>query len=122
MPAPHRGDTNRPIKKQGKANAVGIQTNKRRAGKKNKERPTPQAYRRTNAAQAKKQGKANTAGKQTNKRRAGNQFKESPTPQAYRQTIAMQAKKTPQNRPPKPPARSAAYNRAFFASTSRPTK
>ena len=61
--APHRGNANRPIRNQGeakksdqgKANAAGIRTNKRRAGNKPiKERPTPQAYGRTSAAQAKK--------------------------------------------------------------------
>ena len=43
--APHRGNANRPITIQGKANAAGIQPNKRRAGKKCKERPTPRAYK-----------------------------------------------------------------------------
>ncbi|MFM0247351.1 hypothetical protein, partial [Paraburkholderia sediminicola] len=38
---------------QGKANAAGNQTNKRRAGNRIKERPTPQAYRRTSATNAK---------------------------------------------------------------------
>ncbi|MFM0161534.1 hypothetical protein PQR39_14090, partial [Paraburkholderia sediminicola] len=65
--APHRGNANRPIANQGKANAVGIQangigiqtnaigiqTNKRRAGKQIKKIPTPQAYKQS-AAQAKK--------------------------------------------------------------------
>jgi hypothetical protein len=31
--APHRGNANRPIRKQGKANAAGTQPTKRRAGK-----------------------------------------------------------------------------------------
>jgi len=44
--APHRGDANKPLRNQGKANAAGIRTNKRRAGNKPiKERPTPQAHR-----------------------------------------------------------------------------
>ncbi|MFM0251584.1 hypothetical protein, partial [Paraburkholderia sediminicola] len=38
-------NANRPITMQGKANAVGTQTNKRRAGNQIKERPPPQAYR-----------------------------------------------------------------------------
>src|ERR1700689_2514249 len=54
--APHRGNANRPIANQAKANAVGIQTNKRRAGKQIKERPTPQAYKQS-AAQATKTSK-----------------------------------------------------------------
>ena len=45
--APHRGNANKPISNQGKANAVGTQTNKRRAGNQIKQSPTPQAYRRT---------------------------------------------------------------------------
>ncbi|MFM0665941.1 hypothetical protein, partial [Paraburkholderia sediminicola] len=50
--APHRGNANNPITKQGKANAIKTQKNKRRAGKRIKERPTPQATRQESAAQA----------------------------------------------------------------------
>ncbi|MFM0702315.1 hypothetical protein, partial [Paraburkholderia sediminicola] len=51
--APHRGNANRPIPNQGKANPAGAQTNKRREGKQTKQSPSPQAYRKTSAAKAK---------------------------------------------------------------------
>jgi hypothetical protein len=58
--APHRGNTNRPISIQGKANPIKAQTNKRRAGKQIRKNPTPQAN--------------------NPKRRAGKQTKHPPTP------------------------------------------
>ncbi|MFM0044416.1 hypothetical protein [Paraburkholderia sediminicola] len=76
MPAPHRGDANKPLKIQGKANAIGEQTRKRRAGNPD-------------------QGKANATGKQTNKRRAGNQSKKNTfTPGTPKNTIAKGKKRT----------------------------
>ncbi|MFM0250610.1 hypothetical protein, partial [Paraburkholderia sediminicola] len=56
--APHRGNANKPLRIQGKANAVGTQTNKRREGNQIKKSPPPQAHR--------------------NKRREGKQIKECP--------------------------------------------
>ncbi|MFM0284901.1 hypothetical protein P0D75_43520, partial [Paraburkholderia sediminicola] len=50
--APHRGNANRPITNQGKANAIKAQP-KRRVGKKTRQIPTPQAHTQS-AAQAKK--------------------------------------------------------------------
>jgi hypothetical protein len=58
--APHRGNANRPLRKQGKANAAGIQTDKRREGKHNKEGPTPQANRRNNRREGKEKKKRPT--------------------------------------------------------------
>ncbi|WP_341315870.1 hypothetical protein WN982_17715 [Paraburkholderia sp. IMGN_8] len=43
MPAPHRGDANKPISNQGKANAVGTQKNAAAKGKKEKNaKPQPE--------------------------------------------------------------------------------
>jgi hypothetical protein len=88
VPAPHRGDANKPITNQGKANAVGTQTNKRREGKQLKESPTPQAYRRT-------------------KRRAGIQIKQNLLPEAYKQKAPPKAKTLPIKPPAPAPASSS---------------
>jgi hypothetical protein len=64
--APHRGNTNRPLTKQGKAKAIKTPTkqtniNSRKGQRKsqNKKRPTPQAYRPNRPAG--KQKKQNSA-------------------------------------------------------------
>ncbi|MFL9996783.1 hypothetical protein PQR34_36970 [Paraburkholderia sediminicola] len=54
--APHRGNANRPLRNQGKANAVGTPT-KRRAGKQTKKNPNAAGTPKPSAAQAKTKNK-----------------------------------------------------------------
>ncbi|MGA9913709.1 MAG: hypothetical protein WBR17_14395, partial [Paraburkholderia sp.] len=66
---------NRPIRMQGKANAVGAQ--RESAAQTDQGKANAVGAQRESAAQT-DQGKANTAGKQTNQRRAGNNLSFAP--------------------------------------------